>query len=109
MLPLASSSRGGLASLALATSLAATGCGGGKATAADCAGLVRRYAETLVDRERAGLSRGARERLIEEAIASAQASPAFRECPQRISQSSIACARDAWDPDQVERCLIAVP
>lgn len=85
------------------------GCGGGKATPADCDALVRRYAETLVDRERAGLSRGARERLIEEAVASAQASSAFRECPQRISQASIACARDAWDPDQVERCLIPVP
>ena len=84
------------------------GCGG-RASQADCDALVRRYAETLVDRERAGLSRGARERLIVEAVASAQASPAFRECPQRVSQRSIVCARDAWDPDQVERCLIAVP
>lgn len=87
----------------------AVGCGGGRATPQDCDALVRRYAETLVDRERGGLSRGARERLIEEAVASAQASPAFRECPRRVSQASIACARDAWDPDQVERCLIPVP
>ena len=108
MFPLASLVRRTVACAALVLAAPTAGCGG-RATQADCDALVRRYAETLVDRERAGLSRGARERLIDEAVASAQASPAFRECPQRVSQRSIACARDAWDPDQVERCLIAVP
>lgn len=104
MLPL--TSRAAVAGVSL---LLAAGCGGGQATQDDCSALVRRYAETLVDRERAGLSRGARERLIDEAVAAARTSRSFQECPARISQASIACARDAWDPDQVERCLIPVP
>lgn len=78
-------------------------------TPEECAGLLRRYAETSVDKERTGLSHGARERLIEAAIASASATPAFRACPERVSRASIECARDAFNPDEIERCLIDIP
>jgi hypothetical protein len=98
-----------LIAAALATLAATTtGCRK-KPTLDECDALVRRYAETLVDRERPGLSRGARERLVAQAVSDARGAPAFRRCPDEISAASLACARDAFDPDQVERCLIDVP
>jgi hypothetical protein len=78
-------------------------------TADECQGLVRRYAETLVDKERSGLSHGERERLIAQAVTSATSSPAFRACPQKVSRASIECAKNAFNPDEIERCLIDIP
>ena len=86
----------------------AAGCGK-PPTTEECDALLRRYAETLVDRERGALSRGARERLVEEAVASARGAPAFQTCTTRVSRRSIECAKAAGDPDQIERCLIDVP
>jgi hypothetical protein len=78
-------------------------------TAEECGALVQRYAETLVDKERPGLSHGERERLIAAAVASASAGPAFRTCPRQVSRSSLECAQAAFNPDEIERCLIEIP
>lgn len=95
--------------LAAATLLLASCKRGAPVTQAECDRLLDRYTEMQmrVDGDRPSLL--AIEQTRAEVRAAAASHPAFKTCTRDLSREQIDCALAAFNPDEIERCLVPVP
>lgn len=85
--------------------LLVNGCGK-RLEGAECQQLLDHYVELLLRDDRPKSSAGEVLRLQQEARKKAERDPAFRECRERVSRRSFACAMDAQDANRLEQCLL---
>ena len=77
-----------------------------KASAAECEAMLDRYTEQLARAASPSPAPSAIASQKTEARALARESPAFEECPRRVSAEQAHCALSSDGADAFERCLL---
>lgn len=73
---------------------------------AECLQLLDRYTDKVIDQARPKAGQAERMDLLQQARKLAQQDPEFGECSSRVSRRAFACAMEAHNADQIERCLL---
>ena len=89
--------------------LAAPGCRRAPVTEDECQRLLDRYTEQLARVDRPHLATVELEKLQAEARTRAATHGPFKDCPRQLSREQMDCALGAFNPDEIERCLVPVP
>ena len=95
--------------LLLAALVLAAGCRRAPVTDDECQRLLDRYTEQLARVDRPHLASIELQKLQAEARTRAASHRAFQECPRQLSREQMDCALGAYNPDEIERCLVPVP
>ena len=78
-------------------------------TREECDRLLERYAEMLMHGEGARPSATERLHLMAEVRARAATHRPFQSCTAEVTREQMDCALAAFNPDEIERCLVPVP
>lgn len=95
--------------LLLALLVVAAGCRPRGPSPAECDRLLDRYTELLLRADNPRVSAAEIERHQAETRRRAASHQAFRDCPREVSREQMDCALAAFNPDEIERCLVPVP
>lgn len=85
------------------------GCRRAAVTEDECQRLLDRYTEQLARVDRPHLATAELQRLQAETRARAAAHRPFQDCPRQTSREQMDCALGAYNPDEIERCLVPIP